>query len=62
MNLTIRKIILNVLCDVVSLPEATCVRDRMGAIVVVCVICCSGGEPDWGWVLEWRPRCCGLPI
>ena len=28
MNLIIRKIILNVLCGVVDLPEATCVRDR----------------------------------
>jgi len=28
MNLIIRKIILNVLCGVVELPEATCVRDR----------------------------------
>jgi len=28
MNLIIRKIMLNILCDVVELPEATCVRDR----------------------------------
>jgi len=58
MNLIVRKIILNILCDVVSLPEATGVRDRMDAIVVVCVICCSGGGLDWDWVLEWQPRCC----
>jgi len=61
MYLMIRKIILNILCDVVSLLEATCVRDRVDAIVVVCVMCYSGGGLDWGWVLEWRPRCCGLP-
>jgi len=60
MNLIIRKIILNVLCDMVSLPEATCVRDRMDAIVVVGVVSYPGGGLDWGLVLEWRPLCCGL--
>jgi len=53
---------MGMLCDVVSLPEATCVRGHKDAVVVVCVICCSGGGLVWGWVLEWRPRCCGPPI
>jgi len=49
-------------CHVVELPEATCVRDHMEAIVVVGVMCCSCGGLDWGGVLEQRPRCCGLPM
>jgi len=43
---------LDALCDVVLLPEATCVRDHKDAIVVVCVIWCSDGGLGWGLVLE----------
>jgi len=60
MNLIIRKIIFEctVWCGFVA--GATCVRDRMDAIVVVGVISYPGGGLDWGLVLEWRSHCCGL--
>ena len=67
MNLIIRKIILNVLCGVVELPEATCVRDRMDVIVVVGVVSYPGGGLYWDLVLKLRLvvvdcrfGCCGL--
>jgi len=43
---------LDALCYVISLPKATCVRDRKDAIVVGGVICCSAGGLGWGLVLE----------
>jgi len=59
--------VLDVLCDVVELPEATCVRDRMDAIVVVGVVSYPGGGLYWDLVLklrlvvvDFRFGCCGL--